>query len=103
MAKLELKPGVHRLPRSGRGPLFRSKPGLLHETLRRRQGVLRIRRRRAMGRELHAVASVEQRREQTAVHLAELAAVEMALHRLISEQRKAQKRVNALKYNIIPT
>ncbi|MCG6965562.1 MAG: V-type ATP synthase subunit D [Chromatiaceae bacterium] len=37
-----------------------------------------------------------------AVHLAELAAVEMALYRLISEQRKAQKRVNALKYNIIP-
>lgn len=37
-----------------------------------------------------------------AVELAELAAVEMALFRLISEQRKAQKRVNALKYNIIP-
>lgn len=37
-----------------------------------------------------------------AVLLAELAAVEMALFRLISEQRKAQKRVNALKYNIIP-
>lgn len=37
------------------------------------------------------------------VHLAELAAVEMALYRLISEQRKAQKRVNALKYNIIPS
>ncbi len=40
---------------------------------------------------------------QAAVHLAELAAVEMALQRLISEQRKAQKRVNALKYNIIPS
>ncbi len=39
---------------------------------------------------------------RAAVHLAELAAVEMALSRLISEQRKAQKRVNALKYNIIP-
>jgi V/A-type H+-transporting ATPase subunit D len=38
-----------------------------------------------------------------AVHLAELAAIEMALFRLISEQRKAQKRVNALKYNIIPS
>jgi V/A-type H+-transporting ATPase subunit D len=38
-----------------------------------------------------------------AVRLAELAAVEMALYRLISEQRKAQKRVNALKYNIIPS
>jgi V/A-type H+-transporting ATPase subunit D len=40
---------------------------------------------------------------RAAVHLAELAAVEMALYRLISEQRKAQKRVNALKYNIIPS
>lgn len=40
---------------------------------------------------------------QAAVHLAELAAVEMALSRLIAEQRKAQKRVNALKYNIIPS
>ncbi len=40
---------------------------------------------------------------QAAVHLAELAEVEMALYRLISEQRKAQKRVNALKYNIIPS
>ena len=36
------------------------------------------------------------------MHLARLATVEMALYRLISEQRKAQKRVNALKYNIIP-
>ena len=40
---------------------------------------------------------------QAAVHLAELAAVEIALYRLIGEQRKAQKRVNALKYNIIPS
>jgi len=40
---------------------------------------------------------------RAAVRLAELAAVEMALYRLISEQRKAQKRVNALKYNIIPS
>ena len=40
---------------------------------------------------------------QATVYLAELAAVEMALQRLISEQRKAQKRVNALKYNIIPS
>lgn len=39
---------------------------------------------------------------EAAVCLAELAAVEMALYRLITEQRKAQKRVNALKYNIIP-
>ena len=38
-----------------------------------------------------------------AVNLAQLSAVEMALYRLISEQRKAQKRVNALKYNIIPS
>ncbi len=37
-----------------------------------------------------------------AVLLAQLAEVEIALHRLLEEQRKAQKRVNALKYNIIP-
>ena len=37
-----------------------------------------------------------------AVLLARLAEVETALHRLMEEQRKAQKRVNALKYNIIP-
>ena len=37
-----------------------------------------------------------------AVLLARLAEVETALHRLLEEQRKAQKRVNALKYNIIP-
>jgi len=40
---------------------------------------------------------------EASVRLAEQAAVEMALLRLISEQRKAQKRVNALKYNIIPS
>ncbi|NEX21231.1 V-type ATP synthase subunit D [Thiorhodococcus mannitoliphagus] len=34
--------------------------------------------------------------------LARLSEVEIALHRLLEEQRKAQKRVNALKYNIIP-
>jgi len=37
-----------------------------------------------------------------AVTLARLGEVEIALHRLMEEQRKAQKRVNALKYNIIP-
>jgi V/A-type H+/Na+-transporting ATPase subunit D len=37
-----------------------------------------------------------------AVLLARLSEVEIALHRLLEEQRKAQKRVNALKYNIIP-
>jgi len=37
-----------------------------------------------------------------AVALARLGEVEIALHRLLEEQRKAQKRVNALKYNIIP-
>lgn len=37
-----------------------------------------------------------------AVVLARLGEVEIALHRLLAEQRKAQKRVNALKYNIIP-
>jgi V/A-type H+-transporting ATPase subunit D len=40
---------------------------------------------------------------EAAVKLAEFAAIEMALYRLITEQRKAQKRVNALKYNIIPS
>jgi V/A-type H+/Na+-transporting ATPase subunit D len=39
---------------------------------------------------------------KAAVLLAQLAEVEIALHRLLEEQRKAQKRVNALKYNIIP-
>lgn len=37
-----------------------------------------------------------------AVCLARLAEAEIALGRLMAEQRKAQKRVNALKYNIIP-
>jgi V/A-type H+-transporting ATPase subunit D len=37
-----------------------------------------------------------------ALLLAQLGEVEIALHRLMEEQRKAQKRVNALKYNIIP-
>ena len=37
-----------------------------------------------------------------AVTLARLGEVEIALHRLMEEQRKAQKRVNALKYHIIP-
>jgi V/A-type H+-transporting ATPase subunit D len=37
-----------------------------------------------------------------AVLLARLGESEMALSRLMEEQRKAQKRVNALKYNIIP-
>lgn len=36
------------------------------------------------------------------VLLAQLGEVETALHRLMEEQRKAQKLVNALKYNIIP-
>lgn len=39
---------------------------------------------------------------QAAVLLARLGESEMALGRLLEEQRKAQKRVNALKYNIIP-
>lgn len=37
-----------------------------------------------------------------AVMLAELGEAEAALWRLLAEQRKTQKRVNALKYNIIP-
>jgi len=39
---------------------------------------------------------------EAALLLARLGEVEMALGRLIAEQRKAQKRVNALRYNIIP-
>jgi V/A-type H+-transporting ATPase subunit D len=39
---------------------------------------------------------------ELALLLAKLGEVEIALHRLLEEQRKAQKRVNALKYNIIP-
>ncbi|RLJ16217.1 V-type ATP synthase subunit D [bacterium endosymbiont of Escarpia laminata] len=39
---------------------------------------------------------------ETALLLAKLGEAEMSLGRLISERRKAQKRVNALKYNIIP-
>ncbi|OIO58487.1 MAG: V-type ATP synthase subunit D [Alphaproteobacteria bacterium CG_4_10_14_0_2_um_filter_63_37] len=38
----------------------------------------------------------------TAVLLARLGEAETALWRLLEEQRKTQKRVNALKYNIIP-
>jgi len=50
-------------------------------------------------------ASFDNSREHLAdlaVTLAKLGEVEIALHRLMEEQRKAQKRVNALKYNIIP-
>lgn len=50
-------------------------------------------------------ASFDNSREHIAdlaVVLARLGEVEIALHRLMEEQRKAQKRVNALKYNIIP-
>ena len=50
-------------------------------------------------------SSFDQTRERWAdatVKLARLGELEMALSRLMEEQRKAQKRVNALKYNIIP-
>jgi len=50
-------------------------------------------------------SSFDQTREKMAdamVLLARLGEIEMALNRLMEEQRKAQKRVNALKYNIIP-
>ncbi len=43
-----------------------------------------------------------QKLADVALLLARLSELEMALARLIEEQRKAQKRVNALKYNIIP-
>ncbi len=50
-------------------------------------------------------ASFDNTRDRLAdasVLLARLGEAEIALSRLLSEQRKAQKRVNALKYNIIP-
>lgn len=50
-------------------------------------------------------ASFDNTREHlanAAVLLAQLGEVEIALYRLMEEQRKAQKRVNALKYNVIP-
>jgi V/A-type H+/Na+-transporting ATPase subunit D len=50
-------------------------------------------------------ASFDNTRERladAAVLMARLGEVEIALDRLMNEQRKAQKRVNALKYNIIP-
>ncbi len=42
------------------------------------------------------------RMTQIAVLLAQLGEAETALWRLLTEQRKTQKRVNALKYNVIP-
>jgi len=50
-------------------------------------------------------ASLDETRSSFAdmlVRAAQLAEVETALWRLLEEQRKTQKRVNALKYNIIP-
>jgi len=50
-------------------------------------------------------ASFDRTREQMAelaVLLASLGEVETALRRMLEEQRKTQKRVNALKYNVIP-
>ena len=43
-----------------------------------------------------------QRMTEIAVLLAQLGEAETALWRLLNEQRKTQKRVNALKYNVIP-
>jgi V/A-type H+-transporting ATPase subunit D len=42
------------------------------------------------------------RMSETAMLLAQLGEAETALWRLLTEQRKTQKRVNALKYNVIP-
>jgi V/A-type H+-transporting ATPase subunit D len=42
------------------------------------------------------------RMTETAVLLAQLGEAETALWRLLTEQRKTRKRVNALKYNVIP-
>ncbi len=39
---------------------------------------------------------------EAALRLAKMGEVSMCLERLMTEQRKAQKRVNALRYNIIP-
>lgn len=50
-------------------------------------------------------ASFDQTRQRltdAALLLARLGELEMALSRLMAEQRKAQKRVNALRHNIIP-
>ena len=50
-------------------------------------------------------ASLDETRASLAdmvVHAARLAEAETALWRLLEEQRKTQKRVNALKYNVIP-
>jgi V/A-type H+-transporting ATPase subunit D len=50
-------------------------------------------------------AMLDQTREQfsqMAEKMARLAEVESALWRLLEEQRKTQKRVNALRYNVIP-
>ena len=50
-------------------------------------------------------ASFDQTRQQLtemAVLLARLGEAETALRRILNEQRKTQKRVNALKYNVIP-
>ena len=50
-------------------------------------------------------ASLDETRSSFAdmiVRAAQLAEVETALWRLLEEQRKTQKRVNALKYNVIP-
>jgi V/A-type H+/Na+-transporting ATPase subunit D len=43
-----------------------------------------------------------QRMKDVAILLAQLGEAETALSRLLNEQRKTQKRVNALKYNVIP-
>jgi V/A-type H+-transporting ATPase subunit D len=43
-----------------------------------------------------------QRMTEIAILLARLGEAETALWRLLNEQRKTQKRVNALKYNLIP-
>ena len=45
---------------------------------------------------------VRRRMTEIAVLLAQLGEAETALWRLLTEQRKTQKRVNALKYNVIP-
>jgi V/A-type H+-transporting ATPase subunit D len=43
-----------------------------------------------------------ERLQQAALLMARLGELETAMWRLLAEQRKTQKRVNALKYNVIP-
>ncbi len=49
-----------------------------------------------------SIDEVRQKLRDAVIALAKLSEIKTVLGRLIDEQRKAQKRVNALKYNVIP-